>query len=338
MRISLMTLLVFLSILALAACGGSTAQSSRSTGSAAAGAAQSATVAQPVGATTLSENYADALPVASQVILGSLKLDAGDAAGTAQALAIDADEAGKLLPLWQAYQSLSASDNTAAAELEALVNQIAGTMRPEQVQAIAAMQLTADDVGEVMRALGPGSFGGGSEGRDNAAMGGAAGGFAGPPPGEFPGGAGGPGGLGGASGGFAAAGPEARETAIAERMALDGGQGATFMARGLLNQLITSLRIKTGDLTEAQIQAQQEERAVMRWLTMVSETTGIAVEDLNTALTGGKSLSEAVKDRGGDLTAVETALREALKNNPNLDEQAIEDQIDSILNTKTQPQ
>ena len=68
------------------------------------------------------------------------------------------------------------------------------------------------------------------------------------------------------------------------------------MTCGLLNQLITSLRIKTGDLTEA------------------------------------------IKDKGGDVTAVETALRRALKNNPNLDEQAITDQISSVLNTKVTPQ
>ena len=138
-------------------------------------------------------------------------------------------------------------------------------------------------------------------------------------------------------GGFAAASPEQRATAIAERMAQDGGQAATFMTRGLLNQLITSLRIKTGDLTEAEIQTQQQPRAVMRWLPVVSETTGIAVEDLNTAITGGASLAEAIKDKGGDVVAVETALREALKSNPNLDQEAIEDQISSVLNTKATP-
>jgi hypothetical protein len=121
-------------------------------------------------------------------------------------------------------------------------------------------------------------------------------------------------------------------------MAQDGGQAATFMTRGLLNQLITSLRIKTGDLTEAEVQAQQQQRAVMRWLPVVSETTGIAVEDLNTAITGGASLAEAIKDKGGDVAAVEAALREALKNTPDLDQEAIEDQIASVLNTKVTPQ
>ena len=279
----------------------------------------------------------------AQLTLGSLKLDTGDSSiGSGQDLSIDAVEAGKLLPLWQAYQSLGNSDNTAEAELSALVSQIQDTMRPEQVQAIAAMQLTADDIGEVLQAQGPGAFGGGFDGRSGATAGGGnagAGEFAGPPPGDFP--AGGPGGVPGGGvpgGGFANASPEERATAIAERMAQDGGQAATFMTRGLLNQLITSLRIKTGDLTEAEVQAQQQQRAVMRWLPVVSETTGIAVEDLNTAITGGASLAEAIKDKGGDVAAVEAALREALKNTPDLDQEAIEDQIASVLNTKVTPQ
>jgi hypothetical protein len=346
MRNLLIVTLASVSLLALAACGSSAAQTSNSTGGTEASAGKttsSATVSQPAGSTTLGETYKDALPIVAQLTLGSLKLDSdASAAGAAQDLSIDADEAGKLLPLWQAYQSLSNSDNTAAAELDALVSQIQDTMRLEQVQAIAAMQLTADDIGEVLQAQGPGAFGGGFEGRNGATTGGGnagPGGFAGPPPGDFPGGGPGGGGPGGVpGGGFANASPEQRATAIAERMAQDGGQAATFMTRGLLNQLITSLRIKTGDLTEAEVQAQQQQRAITRWLPVVSETTGIAVEDLNTAITGGASLAEAIKDKGGDVTAVETALREALKNNPNLDEQAIKDQIASVLNTKVTPQ
>lgn len=331
MKNVLIVLLVSISVLALAACGASTAQ----TGSAQAGAAQAASTSTQQNVAALNEDYTDALPVVSQLMLGSLKLDSS---GSGQALAIDAADASALLPLWQAYQSLSTSDTTAPAELEALVSQIEDTMRPEQVQAIAAMELTADDAGELMQALGPGSFGGGFEGRRGDTAGGSvAGGFAGSPPGDF----GGPppgGGPGGMPGGLADASPEAQATAIAERMAQDGGQAATFMTRGLLNQLITSLRIKTGDLTEAELQAQQQQRAIMRWLPLVGETTGIAVEDLNTALAGGKSLAEAIAARGGDVTTVETTLRDALKNNPNLDEQAIEDQVSSILDAKVPSQ
>ena len=90
-----------------------------------------------------------------------MKLDEGDQP-------ISKDEAATLLPLWQAYQNLSASDSAAPAELTALVNQIQKNMQPGQVEAIAAMQLTADDVGEVLQAQGPGLFGGGGGNRDGA--------------------------------------------------------------------------------------------------------------------------------------------------------------------------
>ena len=143
------------SILALVGCGSSTAQNSKLPGGAEAGAVQpaaSAADSQPAGSATLGEDYKDALPIVAQLTLGSLKLDTGDSSiGSGQDLSIDAVEAGKLLPLWQAYQSLGNSDNTAEAELSALVSQIQDTMRPEQVQAIAAMQLTADDIGEVLQ-------------------------------------------------------------------------------------------------------------------------------------------------------------------------------------------
>ena len=127
------------SILALVGCGSSTAQNSNSPGGAEAGAVQpaaSAADSQPAGSATLGEDYKDALPIVAQLTLGSLKLDTGDSSiGSGQDLSIDAVEAGKLLPLWQAYQSLGNSDNTAEAELSALVSQIQDTMRPEQVQA-----------------------------------------------------------------------------------------------------------------------------------------------------------------------------------------------------------
>ena len=91
--------------------------------------------------------------------------------------------------------------------------------------AVGAAQDLSIDVGEVLQAQGPGTFGGGFEGRKGAAAGGGnagAGGFAGPPPGDFPGGGPGPGG-GVPGGGFADASPGKRATAIAERMAQDGG-------------------------------------------------------------------------------------------------------------------
>ncbi len=142
-------------------------------------------------------------------------------------------------------------------------------------------------------------------------------------------------------GGFGGGGqldPAAQATAIAERMAQNGDQVSTFMTRGLLNQFITTLQLKTGDVTEADLQAEQAQRNVFRWLAVAAETTGIPLETLQEALTGGASLAEAIEAQGGDVTAVETAIRDALKNNPNLDAQAIEDQITAALSTKTTAQ
>jgi hypothetical protein len=57
---------------------------------------------------------------------------------------------------------LSSNETTAAAELDAVLRQVRNAMSQEQLAAISAMQLTADDISETMQALGPvgGGFGG----------------------------------------------------------------------------------------------------------------------------------------------------------------------------------
>ncbi len=314
-----------LTVLALAACGGTATTGNNQP------AATSATTGN-----TLNTDYAKALPVVSQLILGSLKLQDGDQA-------ISVEQANKLLPLWQAYQSLGNSDNTAQAELDGLLAQIQQTMTPAQIEAIRAQQLTADDIGEVLQALGPGLFrDGATNGRSGSTNSGRGltnpdGGLPlGGPPGGFP--AGGPGGgaFEGPPGGFTGgqANPEARATALAQRLAQGGDQAATFMTRGLLNQLITTLELKTGAVTEAQLQAEQAQRAALRWTGVISDTTGIDAETLSQAVSQGSTLAEAIQAHGGDIEKVKTALRDVLKNNPNLDAAAIEAQIDQVLYTK----
>jgi predicted small secreted protein len=88
------------------------------------------------------------LSTEARLAIGTLKLD-----GTGQDLT--AAQATDLLTLWQAYQSLSASDTTADAELTALVKQIEGTMTSEQTQAIDQMQITAATMSEMMRSAMP---------------------------------------------------------------------------------------------------------------------------------------------------------------------------------------
>lgn len=88
-----------------------------------------------------------ALSPVMQLALGTLELE-----GTENA--VTAEQAAALLPLWQAYNSLSASDTAAQAEIDALVAQIQETMSAEQTQAIADMQLTMESMRTLMQELG----------------------------------------------------------------------------------------------------------------------------------------------------------------------------------------
>ena len=81
------------------------------------------------------------------LLLGTLKLE-----GTAQA--VTTSQAAELLPLWQVYQSLSQSDTTAQAEIDALIQQIQDTMTKDQMTAIQAMNLTQKDSFALMQKMG----------------------------------------------------------------------------------------------------------------------------------------------------------------------------------------
>jgi hypothetical protein len=108
-------------------------------------AGDAATDTQPIRG--LNTDYPNALPAEAQLAIGTLKLD-----GTQNA--IDSQAAGQLLILWQAVRSLSAKNDTATQEIDALYQQIEETMTPAQIQAIAAMQLTQDDMLQEAQALG----------------------------------------------------------------------------------------------------------------------------------------------------------------------------------------
>jgi hypothetical protein len=83
----------------------------------------------------LNTDYNDALPVETQLILGTLKLE-----GTPQA--VDPQTAAQLLPLYQLLQQLTASGTAAQAEIDTVLEQIQATMTTDQIHAIAAMKLT----------------------------------------------------------------------------------------------------------------------------------------------------------------------------------------------------
>lgn len=84
----------------------------------------------------LTMSYEGALPVTSQLMLGTMELE-----GTEHA--VTPAQAKTLLPLWQAFQGNTLRDN---AERSAVLAQIEKTMTPAQMEAIAAMQLTFSDM------------------------------------------------------------------------------------------------------------------------------------------------------------------------------------------------
>jgi hypothetical protein len=98
------------------------------------------------GSTVATVSADSGLSKASKLAVGILKLE-----DTSEA--VTASEAGELLTLWEAYQSLINSDATSQVELDALVKQIEGTMTSQQVEAIDAMELTEQLVSEAVQSV-----------------------------------------------------------------------------------------------------------------------------------------------------------------------------------------
>jgi len=87
----------------------------------------------------LSTDYENATSPYIQLSLGTLKL-----AETDQLITVE--QAQSLLLLWQASKSLESNANMAPQEIAAVQAQIVATMTPAQLEAIANMQLTNDDL------------------------------------------------------------------------------------------------------------------------------------------------------------------------------------------------
>jgi hypothetical protein len=96
---------------------------------------------------TPSGNTTGELSLPTQLLIGTLKLEGTD-------LAVDAQQASELLPLWQAYNELMTSQTAAQAEIDAVVAQIQATMTPQQIQAITDLKLTQQDEFSLMQELG----------------------------------------------------------------------------------------------------------------------------------------------------------------------------------------
>jgi hypothetical protein len=97
--------------------------------------------------TVLNEDYADAMSIRSQLVLGTLRLQETDLAATNA-------QAAELLPLWQAARSLTKSGTGATEETDAVLEQIQAAMTPEQLEAIAEMALTRADNQAMAQSIG----------------------------------------------------------------------------------------------------------------------------------------------------------------------------------------
>jgi hypothetical protein len=94
------------------------------------------------GASISSAQTGNKLSTATQLVVGTLKLE-----GTTQE--ITAEQARELSIYWYVYDELSRSDTAAQEEIDGLVDQIQESMTSEQLQAISDMQLTQQDVSNV---------------------------------------------------------------------------------------------------------------------------------------------------------------------------------------------
>ncbi len=131
----LMISLLLLIASILTACGGSSAAADAAAPATGTG-TPSGQGFQQVTSAYLNRNYDNELSVTMQAALGTMKLE-----GTSNA--VTADQAAKLLPLWQATQSDAIQNPT---EINAVYKQIENTMTPAQMQAIAVLKLTRTEL------------------------------------------------------------------------------------------------------------------------------------------------------------------------------------------------
>lgn len=93
------------------------------------------------------ENFTFQIPLQTSLIVGSFELEGAENE-------ITSEQATELLPLWQVLKNLLESDTAAAAEMDAVVNQIADTMTAAQMEAITNMELTQESTRTLMDELG----------------------------------------------------------------------------------------------------------------------------------------------------------------------------------------
>jgi hypothetical protein len=309
------TVIGLILVLALAACGGETSSASATqSGGVSATAATETTAGNDA---ELSNDYRDALPLETQLALGTMQLENTN-------LAITAEQAEALLPYWRVMQSLTETGNAAEAEINAVIKEIQNGMSGEQIASIAAMELTEDKV-QTMLEEGTLNFGFGRgfgrDGQDDGSGGGfPGGGFpGGGPGGGFPGGGpgGGPGGLGGDPGAFA--------TRQAEFEASGENSMSLAMDRLSSNMVIRLLETKTGEAPEGGFGGFGAAFDVVRELSSLSE------EELNAAMAEGQTLGEILEANGVSMDETREAIKAAMADVQLPPEQDLDSWIDELL-------
>jgi hypothetical protein len=225
----------------------------------------------------LSDDYPDAVPMSTQLAIGTLLLEGTDEAVTMA-------QADELLASWQMLGALQGSGTAAEAEMDAVLKQIQAGMTAEQLTAIQEMQLTPSNMLEMVQQSG--GFG------ELAGGGGRQGGGFTPPAGTAPGGTGAPGGGFGA-GGETGLNPKEQEAALAERMDTQTGAVLTDMLVALLEARAEGKAVTT----TAPNQAFETTRVV---LGVVAEATGLDQQAVVAQAREGQTLAEIAAANGAD--------------------------------------
>jgi len=164
-----------------------------------------ACVSQQAGADTPGGAATGELPELTRLVMGVVSLEDTE-------MAVNAEQADALLPLFKMVRALSESDSVAEVELEAVTGQIGDSLTEAQIASIDAMDLTMADMSATMEQLGLASASEGGE-RDTSGTG------------ERP--------EGGEMGGQAPGGDENMTSEqIAEMIAERTSSGASMMAGG----------------------------------------------------------------------------------------------------------
>lgn len=187
----ILTGILIVMVLALSACSAAPTAAPAATNAPAAATVAATTAAVASSASALNNSYTDAVSVEEQLLVGTIALD-----GTSNQ--VTKDQANTLITLYTSLQSLSqmggpggnaggaapqgtpdanatqpAQTNDNQTQIDALVQQIEAAMTADQINAIAAMQITQTSEASILQNKGITlTMGNGQQGGDQSAQGG----------------------------------------------------------------------------------------------------------------------------------------------------------------------